>query len=392
MKTLTVLTPYRNSAAIDLGNSRWKKQLLPVGDIDYKGRKLSFTKDYLTELAKSFKDKAFDRIPFQLAGADNKHTNDPERTRGFIEDVEVDADGLYVVVDLTEAGEKVLKDNPSLGVSARIYENYERSDGKRWSAALQHVLGCLDPHIAGMKPWKEVAALSNQQKTRVLDLTSAHFDEEGGEPVALTDSDKTALRDLLKKVRDGGDAISDEDIEGLIGDAEGTEEGTSDEELTDEELEAIIAEAEAEDTEPIAASNGHVNGDTLELTQLRAQSAEQAIELARVSAQLADSAFQNEKAVFVNQFGFAPSDIELARPLLEGEGHVIQLSGGDEIDAGQVMRRVLTEIGKKVKMLDLSGLLGNGMPPTDEEVEQANKEEADRRAFVEGEKQRLGLV
>src|SRR5205809_7930654 len=59
-------------------------------------------------------------------------------------------DGLYIQAELTDRGEQVLRDNPYLGVSARIVENYNRSDGKFYKAAVQHVLGTLDPRLPGL--------------------------------------------------------------------------------------------------------------------------------------------------------------------------------------------------------------------------------------------------
>ena len=57
----------------------------------------------------------------------------------------------------SDEGAKVLRENPKLGVSARIVESYQRADGRHFTAALQHVLGTLDPRIpacARGKPWK----------------------------------------------------------------------------------------------------------------------------------------------------------------------------------------------------------------------------------------------
>lgn len=91
-----------------------------------------------------------------MATGKNEHTNDPERTRGQILDLQVEPDGLYALAELTEAGEQVLRDNPMLGVSARIVENYARSDGKFYPAAVQHVLGTLDPRVPGLGAWSPV--------------------------------------------------------------------------------------------------------------------------------------------------------------------------------------------------------------------------------------------
>jgi hypothetical protein len=391
MTTVAVLTPYRQHGAIDLGNRLWRTQLLPLGEIDYKGRKLQFTKDYFAGLIAAFKAAAFNQVPFQLADGDNKHNNDPERFRGEIKDLTLDEDGLNLVLEATEDGDKLLKTNPKLGVSARIFENYERSDGKKWAAALQHVLGTLDPHITGMKPWQQVAALSNEGGARVLDLTEATYESEEDKPVQLT---KAQLADLLKQMRDGGKDISDEDLDEILEAAEG--EGGSDE-LTDEELEAIIAEAEADSappaptseptSEPVAAANQ--TQAALELAALRASNEQQSIELAQVRARLDEQAFSVEKEALVRG-GLPPKTVELARPLLQGSDHVVELSNGDQIDAGQVMRRVLVELANTVKVLDLGNLLGRGEDDPDA-ADEEKKRQDDLRNFVDTEKKRLGL-
>ena len=133
--TAAVLTPFTTADAVELGNRLWRKRVLPVGDVEYKGRLLHFTKDYLGQLVSAFTSRAYDQVPFQLADAQNTHSNDPERFRGEIKSMNLEDDGLYVTAELTEDGERVLTANPRLGVSARIVEDYARSDGQRASAS-----------------------------------------------------------------------------------------------------------------------------------------------------------------------------------------------------------------------------------------------------------------
>jgi len=163
--TAAVLTPFHGSPAVELGNRMWRKKVLPVGDVEYKGRLLHFTRDYLGQLAEAFRARAYDQVPFQLADAANTHTNDPERTRGEITGMDVGDDGLYVTAQLTPEGEQVLAANPKLGVSARIVEGYARSDGARFPAAIQHVLGTLDPRIPGLGAWTAIEAASPEPDT-----------------------------------------------------------------------------------------------------------------------------------------------------------------------------------------------------------------------------------
>jgi hypothetical protein len=199
--TATVITPFSRSSAIELGNRLWRKKLLPVGQVDYKGRKLQFTADYLKGLARAVTERAYDQVPFQLAGDSNAHTNDPERFAGEIIDADVDDTGLYIVVKPTERGQKVLTENPALGVSARIVEDYARSDGKFFSAALQHVLGTLDPRIPSLGPWQAVDASNSAQL--VIDLSSYQFD---GQETDLLDGldptkeERTALEETLDEI------------------------------------------------------------------------------------------------------------------------------------------------------------------------------------------------
>lgn len=405
--TSALLTPYGAGSAIELGNSRWRKRLLPVGTLDYKGQKLEFTPAYLKELVRAFNDKAFDQVPFQLADAKNTHTNDPERYRGQIVGVEFvesspDGPGLDLILEPTEDGERILRQNPGLGVSARIYEDYARSDGKSWFAALQHVLGTLDPHIPGMGPWKEVAAtsLSNQPES-VLDLTGSTFEQQGKEGKRV---DKKALAELLRKVRDGGSDLSDEDIDELVAETDPNGETPDETELTDQELDELIAAAEAENFEAedgddsvlaeedavIAASNRRTRALELSNQRQRVQLAAQADELNRLTAGADASAFEAEKLQLANDYGIPPAIIDAARPLLEGSGHVIELSGGDVIDAGAVMRNVLTTFGKQIKVLDLGNLIGSGLEP-DDEKEAAERQASDVQDFVKSARTQFAL-
>ena len=78
----------------------------------------------------------------------------------------------------------MLTANPKLGVSARIVEDYARSDGRHFPAAIQHVLGTLDPRIPGLGAWQAIEAASPVPDT-VIDLSAATFaGGDGAEHVA----------------------------------------------------------------------------------------------------------------------------------------------------------------------------------------------------------------
>jgi len=434
--TAAVLTPFTAAEAVELGNRLWRKRLLPVGDVEYKGRTLKFTRDYLGRLVQSFQDRAYDQVPFQLAPGDNSHSNDPERTRGEITGMELRDDGLYVTAQVTPEGEQVLTANPKLGVSARIVEGYQRSDGKFFGEAIQHVLGTLDPRIPGLGAWQAIEAASPEPE-HVIDLSGESFtdaagkkavkaqkkaakaaaktgladdagpDLEGAVMADLNDDQKAKLTrllalpdDVLDALAAGGTVLTPDELAALTapGDGEGEGEGAEDEDedglaaeiagLTGEELAALEAEFEAEsgseaeppgftpnympEGEPVAAGLSNEAQMAIDLAYARGE--ETARELAVVTARLRESDFLAEKDRLFRDFGIPPYVTDLARPLLEGANHVVEMANGKSVDAGQVMRKVMTEMASLGGLRDLGGAeLGSPM----DEPEDVRHAEAD---------------
>jgi hypothetical protein len=369
-----ILTPY-STAAAELSNKRWWKRLLPVGEIDYKGRKLSFTPDYLQGLVSAFNESAYDQVPLQLADADNRHTNAVERFGGQIAAMELRGDGLYVGVDPTERGEAVLAENPKLGVSARIVEGYSRSDGKFFPKAIQHVLATLDPRIPGLGGWQAIEASNVADVT--YDLSSGSYTGEDSEMPELNDEQKARLAALLDLdpaklaalVAQLPGELTPETVGQLNGDQPADE-------LTDEELDELVEQALALDAaglledgeledqrEPVAAGLAVEDQMAIELAQ--ATSDENARQLKIISDQLDAERWQGERRKLVAG-GTPPFIADLAQPLLEGAGHVVDLSGGKTVDAGQIVRKILTEYAKITEQLGIGVELGTPMDGGDD--------------------------
>jgi hypothetical protein len=366
--TIAITTPWYSRTA-ELASGKWRKRLLPLGEINYKGRVLKFDRPYLAGLVEAFRSRAYDQVPFQLADAANAHTNDPERTRGQITDMTLEADGLWITLDPTSAGDDVIRGNPGLGVSARIVEDYDRADGKFFPRAIQHVLGTLDPRITGMGGWEAVAAageaeftydLSNEswKETGMPDLT----DEQNAKLAKLLDLDPEKLAAVVATLDPGavgslngdGDEGSDPELDAIAAQIDG---------MTDEELEAWATELEGEESEtepePVTAGAG-LSGEAqmaLELAQATGDTALQ--QLGVIQAQLDRERWTGEKARLVAG-GTPPYIADLAQPLLEGAGHVVDLAGGKSADAGQIVRKILAEYQKLGQQLGLGVELGTG--------------------------------
>lgn len=401
-----VLTPFTRSPASTntAGARHWVKRILPVGDVDYKGRKLRFTPDYLKSLADAFGARAYDQVPFQIAPDDNRHSNDPERFGGEITGMEARDDGLYVTVSATERGDRVLAENPRLGVSARIVEEYARSDGKFFPAAIQHVLGTLDPRIPGLGAWQAVEASNDAQVT--YDLSNLHFAGDEGNATMpdtpdprLTADQQARLGQLLDLPPEqwaslvSGSQLSDADLQALAGEA-GQQTAPAEDEiaawvdsLSDEELAALEAEMEGETA--AAAAGAGLSYEAMEAIELaNAQSQDALAQLQSINTELDRERFVTERTRMVGQMGIPPHIVDMAQPLLQGSGHVVELSGGQAVDSGQIMRAVLTEYSKVARLLDLDPVeLGSPIDAPDP----GGQADQEREDLVSRAKQMMGL-
>lgn len=254
MTTTATLTPYDLSAAVKVGNKMYRKQILALSTINYKGKKIKFDKAFLTDLANSFKDGAYDQVPFQLADADNRHNMDPERTRGELVGVELTDDGLDGIFSVTDDGAKIIESNPKLGVSARIVQALEKSDGRSFKRAINHVLGTLDPRVTKMRPWQAVDLSEADKEIEVVDLTAATVKK--GSLMATKSKTKKAVakpsNGVVTVTTSKGErnidlsALSDEEFQALLDMSSQVEEDEADEE--DDDVEDVdVDEVEDDD-------------------------------------------------------------------------------------------------------------------------------------------------
>jgi transcriptional regulator with XRE-family HTH domain len=398
-----IRTPFTRSAAQQTAvPGVWRKKVLPVGQVEYNGAMLNFDYDYLKTLAESFNASAYDQVPFQLADAKNTHTNDPERFRGEILAVDAKPDGLWVTLKPTPAGNKLLMTNPKLGVSARIVEQYERSDGQHFPAAIQHVLGTLDPRIPGLGAWEAVEMSSVNAPEMIIDLSAATFaGEEGGGTMPELDAEKQArLAALLDLDPDSFNALLEQ-----LGGAEPDEADLNDDDivaaigsLTDEEFAALAAEYELDDEpQPVGAgaslSNGYngYNGYGMSDIELaNVQLAETQRQMSVLQREHDREAFENEKRRLAAKSNVPPWITELARPLLEGTGRTVELANGDFTDAGLIMRKVLTAFGGALDGLGLESPieLGSSM---DFEPDTSARAEQERSSLVSRVRSQTGI-
>ena len=336
--TTAVLSPLNGGAAVDLAATLFRKQVLPLGSIDYKGQTITFDREYLTDLADSFQQGAFDQVPFLLADENNKHTLDPERFRGEVRGMELTETGLDAILELTpDAADLVRKTKGKLGVSARLIEGLARADGKTFKRAMHHVLGTLDPRVTGLAPWKEVA-LSNDDVEETLDFSEAVYNLSDDETQTQQEEAMAVQQDLAQEA-------DDPQIQELFG--------------------ALLSNDD-EGGVPVDLSND------FELELVRATQAETAEQLRAMQVELSNERFTNYAQQLVRD-GVPPALIELARPILTSvDAITIDLSN----DAGETVstdvRQVIKSLLEETKgFVDLAVERGHTFDFTAEDHDQA---------------------
>lgn len=335
MGTIEILTPYDRGDVTELSSGLFRKQILPRRSISYTGkggvrRKIDFNDAYLRDLVAGFRAGAFDEVAVQMADGANTHTLDPERKRASVVSLEMAADGLYALVKPNnEKAAQFLRENPKMGVSARIIEGMDRSDGLRFPRALHHVLITTDPQIPGLKPWAEAesVSLASGDPDETVDLADASYERNESMPkppagqTTLTLDQAQADRLTLLLNDDEAAARALFGVIQMTNPAGGSDDPDDD---SDE------------------SGTGGPDPDQLELTRTQVELANQRI--TEMSRQLAAAEVATELDR-LGQQGLAPAIIEAARPLLMMQQGVVELSNGvDQVDPGAVIRQVLDTV------------------------------------------------
>ena len=399
--TIELLTPVntRKGEIIDLARKRYRKNILPLTKIRWKGKEKTFDLSYMRRVKDAFDKGAFPYVPVKLAPGDNSHTNDVLRTGGRVVGLSVsEEEGLVADLELNDDGIKAVQSSDGhVPVSAKILEQLERDDGDfaKFDAALAHVLVVDDPYVRGMTPWKELEAVALSENrvesiTEIIDLSAEHI---GDSEEKMTDSKQTVtlsvtpdqaarlieLANQDKELEDLGLKAEDFEDEG-DGSGEGTE-GV--ENITGNP--SVGTPALPGDRPGATPEEGKEGGDGVQLSRQAAD----AIELARrtaeaaearslaLSRQLVEAGIDRDVAEFERK-GLAPAILKLARPLLS-QTETLELSRDGKAfqsSPAQVMRDVLNEVIELARtghdVIDLERL--SGVLVDDEETIENDRE------------------
>jgi len=374
--SIEVLSPVSTAKAIELGRGKFKKQILPLTEIVYGGKKKKFDLAYMNRILDAWKRKAYPYVPVKLAPADNAHTQDVLRTGGRLVDLELsNTDGLIATFDLNEDGTKAVElSDGMVPVSVRMLENLVHSDGEEFDVALHHVLITDDPNIRGMGPWQSVDLSADGGRdgvTETIDLSAEQFGTEG----TMTDTKTTVTLELTADQAEALQAViaEQEELKDLGLTPEQFEGGDDEEDEEEAETEEPETKPDAPATKtPAAVGLTREAADAIELA--RAEAATARAETLEMSRKFRESEVQREIDNWTG-LGVAPSLLELARPALLAPA-VIELSAGKQTDSGAVVRGVINELIELAKngedVIELGVLSGALL--ADDSVQESDRE------------------
>lgn len=318
------------------GKTYFKKRILPEGSYKYKTQDgtdvdLDLTESQLKTFVSSFKDKAYDEVPFQFGA----HSNDPTIRKGTLVEVEhVPGKGIDGYFELDSEAASYVQKYPNFGVSPRLVLDISRADGKKFEGAIQHVAGTVVPRINGMGPWSKVELSEDgdtDAETPVFDLSTETITVE---------RDRKVIDVTTEKKKEEGQVITLSQDEYDFFKKMKTE------------YEEIMSEGEKKET---------TTSQSVDLSEVT-QKADSALSgVARLQAQAIRDSWSAKRSLLVGQ-GVPPAALDLAEPVMtDVETKVYDLStpeGSVKVDAKTQMLGVLELLKGTV---DLGGEKGHGV-------------------------------
>jgi len=154
---------------IELGEKRFKKQILRKGEWEYGGSKLSITQEKLERIKKNFEDRVIENLPIFRGHASQKEAEqNPNIVAGYIESLEIDGNGLNAVMSV---------DDRAVGDVGKIYKNVsvaldeaykDHETGEFKGDVLRHVALVIEPYLKRLNP--EFIALSEDEDKEIVEF------------------------------------------------------------------------------------------------------------------------------------------------------------------------------------------------------------------------------
>lgn len=137
----------------------FRKHILNLGDLHYKGKTLKLDEDWFNRVKRNF-DSGVSMCQVPLADEQNKHSEDPLKNTGEIIGMDRQGNKVYDLIDVRDPDvAQRIRDGRIMGASAFLHLDYEDSrTGKKVGPALLHHCLTNRPHVLDLEPYEEVVA------------------------------------------------------------------------------------------------------------------------------------------------------------------------------------------------------------------------------------------
>ncbi len=207
-----VIVPSNGDGYVELARTKqgrlFKKHILNKGTLLHPNTKAKITIDdtFVETLKTNFAANYCDIVQVPLAGANNEHTEDPDRNIGEVIGIESDADKVYALIDVRkpDAADKLGK--TLLGASAMLHLDYEDTKtGKKVGPTLLHACVTNRPYVTGLDNYEEIVAATSDRSHGAVLLTPDVIDvpapvkenDQMPSETEVTETQPQSLEDLL---------------------------------------------------------------------------------------------------------------------------------------------------------------------------------------------------
>jgi hypothetical protein len=272
----------------------FRKHILNLGNLHYKGRTLKLDEDWYRQLERNF-NAGVSMAQVPLADDQNKHTEHPLANTGEVVGLERKGSKVYTLVDIRDPDvAQRIKDGRIMGASAYLHLDYEDTrTGRKVGPALLHHCLTNRPHVLDLEPYEEVVA-----------ATAA--DSEGEYVVLASPEDRRMTREeLLAELKDAHGI----DVEALQAQAAQRADMS--------QLTAALTEALRPASDQVKLAGG--DGETVSLTDVVgavAELAEKNVALSSTVGQLQQQAAEREVDGYIGKGRLLPKTREHAVKLV----------------------------------------------------------------------------
>lgn len=221
---LAIIPGFGTEGYVELSRSKqgriFEKHILNYGPLLYpgvKGGKVDINDKFADTLIANFSNKVCDIVQVPKAGANNEHTEDPDRNIGEVVGLAKRNGKVYAQIDARSEADADKLGKTLLGASAMMHMNYtDTRTGKNVGPTLLHVAVTNRPYVVDLEEYKEmgeVIAASADSSTEAVVLTAPNSKEKSMSTLdellaeLRTDHD-IDVRDLQERASKADDGVA----------------------------------------------------------------------------------------------------------------------------------------------------------------------------------------